>query len=277
MSSPVSPDTQLFLPTLSSSAPASNISHTFLDHFVPVPTSSIFSIPTDSCSSSHPHTLQPSDPLPVNTHPMVTRSKVGTFKLMAFLVQQSVLREPTNVCDALSHKDWSTAMREEYTVLLRNNTWSLVPLRSNASIVGCKWVFKLKTKSDGSVARYKARLVASQMAGSDFSETFSPVVKPTTIRIVLTIALTKHWSIHQLDVNNAFLNGSLTEVIYMQQPSGFEQQKGDVSLVCRLHKTIYGLKQAPRAWFDKLASVLQHMGFSASKADPSLFFMFCIC
>lgn len=109
-------------------------------------------------------------------------------------------------------------MCEEYAALIRNNTWSLVPHPPNASIVGCKWVFKLKTNPDGSIAHYKVRLFAkgySQMAGFDFFETFSPVVKPTTIRLVLTIAVTKHWPIHQLDVNNVFLNGFLTEVIHM--------------------------------------------------------------
>lgn len=205
---------------------------------------------------------------------MVTRSKDGIFQPRVLLAQQPSVTEPIHLRDALSNKNWHNAMCEEYAALIRNNTWSLVHAPPNASIVGCKWVFKLKTNSDGSIIRHKARLVAkgySQQAGFDFFETFSPVVKPTTIRLVLTIAITKRWPIHQLDVNNAFLNGSLTEVIHMQQPPGFEQKQGTAPLVCRLHKAIYGLKQAPRAWFDKLRSALQHMGFSASKADSSLF------
>lgn len=111
----------------------------------------------------------------------------------------------------------------------------------------------------------------AQTAGLDYTETFSPVVKPTTIRIVLTIAVSKGWLIRQVDVNNAFLNGSLKEIVYMQQPPGFEIMNDATPVVCRLHKAIYGLKQAPRAWFDKLRSALRIMGFKESKADASLF------
>ncbi|KZV54184.1 hypothetical protein F511_36903 [Dorcoceras hygrometricum] len=145
---------------------------------------------------------------------------------------------------------------------------------SNAPIIGCKWVFKLKFNPDGSVARHKARLVAkgcSQTPGLDYTETFSPVVKPCTIRIILTLAASKGWPIKQLDVNNAFLHGHLKDVVYMRQPPGFEVSSSGSPMVCRLHKAIYGLKQAPRAWFHRLTHSLQAFGFVSSKADPSLF------
>lgn len=108
-----------------------------------------------------------------------------------------------------------------------------------------------------------------QQAGFDFNETFSPVIKPVTIRIILTLALTHGWPLQQLDVNNAFLNGLLSEDIYMQQPQGFES--GDKSLVCKLNRALYGLKQAPRAWFERLRDTLLQFGFRNCKCDSSLF------
>ena len=115
-------------------------------------------------------------------------------------------------------------MTEEYNALIRNQTWSLVPFSPRYNIVGNKWVFKTKLNSDGSLQRYKARLVAKgfhQRPGIDFSETFSPVVKPSTVRVILCIAVSKGWSINQLDINNAFLNGMLVEDVYINQAEGF--------------------------------------------------------
>lgn len=113
----------------------------------------------------------------------------------------------------------------------------------------------------------------NQILGLDFLDTFSPVVKPTTVRIILTIAVTKYWKIRHPDINNAFLNGHLEEEIYMQQPPDFEERDGK-GLVCKLTKTLYGLKQASRAWFLRLKQVLKRLGFYGSRADHSLFFKF---
>ena len=111
-----------------------------------------------------------------------------------------------------------------------------------------------------------------QTEGIDYAETFSPVVRHSTIRLVLAHAVASHWPIRQIDINNAFLNGDLTERVYMQQPPGFTST--DPHLVCHLHKAIYGLKQAPRSWFLKLSTTLQQLGFHSTKSDTSLFVKF---
>jgi len=115
-------------------------------------------------------------------------------------------------------------MLEEFSALLRNKTWVLVPFDGTQKLVDYKWVYKTKFKADGFVLKHKARLVAKgfqQVAGVDYTETFSPVIKPTTIRIIFIIAFTFNWDVKQLDVNNAFLNGYLQEDVYMKQPEGF--------------------------------------------------------
>ncbi|KAL5578574.1 hypothetical protein UlMin_020273 [Ulmus minor] len=132
------------------------------------------------------------------------------------------------------------AMLEEYNALQRNRTWSLVELPPDKKTIGCRWVFKVKENPDGSISKYKARLVAKgfhQRPGFDFDETFSPVVKPTTIRVVLTVALSCGWYLRQLDVNNAFLNGDLKEEVYMAQPPGFETKEAShMKYICDLLK-----------------------------------------
>ncbi|XP_019155977.1 PREDICTED: uncharacterized protein LOC109152790 [Ipomoea nil] len=140
------------------------------------------------------------------------------------------------------------------------------------NVVGCKWVFRTKRKADGSIESHKARLVAkgfNQVAEEDFFETFSTVVKPTTVRL-LSLAISRGWTIRQLDIHNAFLNGKLAETVYTRQPPGYED-KTLSGHVCLLQRSLYGLKQAPRAWFTRLHNYLVSVGFSPSKTDVSLF------
>ncbi|KAM1723464.1 hypothetical protein COP2_022338 [Malus domestica] len=164
-------------------------------------------------------------------------------------------------------------MQVEYDALMHNHTWSLVPYSLSMNVIGCKWVFKVKRKADGSIERHKAQLVAkgfNQQEGLDYDETFSPVVKPATIRTILSLAVSFGWTLQQLDVRNAFLNGILQEEVYKKQPPGFFDPSCP-KYVCKLHKALYGLKQAPRAWFQRLTSFLLTQGFFHSHSDASLF------
>ena len=163
-------------------------------------------------------------------------------------------------------------MDKEIEALEVNNTWSLAPLPPGKTTIGCKWVYRIKYLPDGSIERYKARLVAKGFTyklGLDYSETFSPVAKSISVRIVLSLVAMKGWFLHQMDVNNAFLHGDLVEDVYMSLPPGFHS-KGE-SLLCKLNKSLYGLKQASRQWFAKFSTTILQMGFVQSKSDYSMF------
>ena len=232
---------------------------------------------TNSPLCNHTSTTVPELVLPTisNNHPMTTRSKHGITKkkLCYKAVLDYTFIKPFSYKVASQYPQWTKAMDEEFSALQRQNTWSLVLATPGINLVGCKWVYKLKLHSDGSIAWYKARLVAKgfhQQPGIDYTETFSPVVKPATVRLILTIVVSFRWSLRQLDISNAFLHGFLKEEVFMQQPPGYVDSQFP-SHVCKLHKSLYGLKQAPRAWFDRFTSQLLHLGFVASLADPSLF------
>lgn len=207
---------------------------------------------------------------------MTTRGKAGIFKLKVWLSHITTdwkTTEPTRVKDALATPQWHDAMNFEYDALLKNHAWTLVPPSPNINVVGNKWIFRIKRNSDGSIQRYKARLIAKgfhQSPGIDFFETFSPVVKASTIRVILSVVDTHGWSLRQLDFNNAFLNGSLDEDVYMVQAPGYINPHHP-EYVCKLHKAIYGLKQAPRTWNNTLKTTLLHWGFRNSRSDSSLF------
>ncbi|KAL8120516.1 hypothetical protein AgCh_017628 [Apium graveolens] len=189
----------------------------------------------------------------------------------SFIAHTVSLKEPLTYEEAIRDNRWVEAMRKEIIALQENQTWELVSLPAGKKPVGSKWVYKIKLKADGNIERFKARLVAkgyNQKWGIDYEETFSPVVKMTTVRCLLALASHKLWQLHQLDINNAFLHGDLTEEVYMSPPQGFDCPKG---YVCRLIKSLYGLKQASRQWFAKLLGELQLHGFTQSKNDYSLF------
>jgi histone deacetylase 1/2 len=151
------------------------------------------------------------------------------------------------------------AMQQEYNALMKNKTWHLVPSPEDSNLIDCKWVYKIKRKADGTIDRYKARLVIKgfkQRYVIDYEDTFSPVVKIATVRLVLSVvADSKGWCLRQLDVHNAFLHGILEKEVFMKLPPGFEDQSMPLH-VCKLDKAIYGLKQAPRAWYARLSSKL---------------------
>ena len=227
----------------------------------------------------HPERLCVVLPLsPMNLHPMTTRSKSGISKKKAYSATVSSLAlsqvEPRSFKIASATVEWQSAMQEEIEALHAQGTWDLVALPPDRNLVGCKWVYRLKKHADGSIARHKARLVAkgfSQEEGIDYGETFSPVVKPTTVRLVLALAAHFNWSLRQLDVKNAFLHGILHEEFYMTQPPGFVSKAHPSDFVCRLRKSLYGLKQAPRAWNERFTSFVPSLGFQASLTDSSLF------
>ena len=169
--------------------------------------------------------------------------------------------EPTSYAEACQHDCWVKAMQLELDALALNHTWSIVDLPPHAKAIGSKWVYKIKRKSDGSIERYKARLVAkgyNQVEGVDYFETFSPVAKMSTIRVLLAVASINHWNIHQLDVNNAFLHGDLSEDVYMKIPQGLEGIPPHK--VCKLDKSLYGLKQASRKWYENCLISLFQLG-----------------
>jgi hypothetical protein len=155
--------------------------------------------------------------------------------------------EPSSEHEALGDDRWKNAMDKEVDALQKNNMWHLVPRRPGTNVIEYKWVHKVKRKADGSIDWYKARLVAKgfkQRYEIDYEDTFSPVVKAATIRLVLSLAMKQGWSLRELDVQNTFLHGVLQEEVYMKQLPEYESKKSP-DYVCRLDKAIYGLKQPP--------------------------------
>ena len=174
-------------------------------------------------------------------------------KALLAVTNCSTASEPTCYSSAVKSSEWRQAMNLEFDALLKNHTWTLVPSHPSQNLIGCKWVFRIKRKADGSIERHKARLVAKgfhQQPGLDYDETYSPVIKPTTVRTVLSLAISSGWSLRQIDIQNAFLHGTLIEQVSMSQPPGY-QHPNFPTHVCQLQKAIYGLKQAPRAWFSR--------------------------
>ena len=163
---------------------------------------------------------------------------------------------------------WRGSVNAEFEALEENRTWDIESLPPGKNAVGCKWVHTIKYNADGSVERPKSRLVAqgfTQQEGLDFVDTFSPVAKLTSVKLLIALAAANGWSLNQMDVSNAFLHGELDEEIYMTLPPGYTPKNGETlppDAVCKLHKSLYGLKQTSRQWFLKLSGTLSQLGFT---------------
>ena len=181
--------------------------------------------------------------------------------------------EPSTFKEASKHECWMEAMKVEYEVLMKNKTWDLVPYPNEKNMIGNKWIYKVKFNSSGDIEKYKARLVAKgfvQKYSIDYEETFAPMAKMPTVRIILTLSAAQGWKVFQLDIKSVFLNGDLNAEIFMNQPEGFVV-KGKESFVCKLKKSLYGLKQAPRAWYTKILGYFVDIGFSKCFSDFDLY------
>ncbi|CAA7024341.1 unnamed protein product [Microthlaspi erraticum] len=241
------------------------------------PTSSPSTSLRSTCENSHqpanPKQTQP-PPAPPSPTRKSNRQKKPVQKLnLSAIVYQSHEVVPTSVAEALRDPRWRAAMCEEIDNHIREHTWDLISSTVAENIVGSKWIFTIKRHANGAISKFKARLVAkgfNQRPGIDYHETFSPVIKPSTIRLVLSVSVSKNWQIRQFDVNHAFLQGKLDDEVYMTQPPGFVN-KDEPQAVCKLRKAIYGLKQTPQAWYNELRTFLLQYGFVNSLADASLF------
>ena len=209
----------------------------------------------------------------------MTRSAIPDDYIVYALEHESDLsmdNDPVSFKEAVESNNsekWYNAMKEELKSMTDNNVWEMTELPKGSKRVGCKWVFKTKRDSMGNVERYKARLVAkgyTQKDGVDYKETFSPVSKKDSLRIIMALVAHYDLELHQMDVKTAFLNGDLEEEVYMDQPQGFETT-GKESLVCKLKKSIYGLKQASRQWYLKFNNTILSYGFVENTVDTCIY------
>ena len=183
------------------------------------------------------------------------------------------LIEPTTVDEALSDDGWILAMQEELIQFQRNHVWDMVPKPQKKNIIGTKWVFRDKMNEQGQVVRNKARLVSqgySQQEDIDYTEPFAPVARLEEIRLLLSYAVNHGIILYQMDVKSAFLNGVISEEVFVNQPPCFQDLKY-LDHVYKLKKSLYGLKKAPRAWYDRLSNFLIKNDFKRGQVDTTLF------
>ncbi|GJX88605.1 putative RNA-directed DNA polymerase [Tanacetum coccineum] len=259
---------------------------------VPIPISTPLDTSNDHLiAQDHPNNVEENEPNPeINVEPQETQQP---------LRRSQRNRQPTNfddyytylneadfdlgkcndpesfedaiTCDQSAH--WREAMEDELNSMSKNNVWELAELPKGAKPVGCKWVYITKPDPNENVERYKARLVAkgyTQKEGVDYKETFSPVSRKDSLRIVMALVAHFDLELHQMDVKTAFLNGDLHEDVYMAQPQGFKS-KGQEHLVCKLKKSIYGLKQASRQWYLKFDEVMKKHNFIKNQVDQCVY------
>jgi hypothetical protein len=226
----------------------------------------------DSLPKSREESEQEQDPVQQDTYSLRDRSKIRNPERFANI---SILNaEPESFEEATSSgnaEQWKQAMDEEIQSLKQNQTWTLVEPPKNQQVIDNRWVYKIKRNEDGSVQKYKARLVARgfrQVAGIDYNETFSPVTKFDSIRMILCVAASEKLILKQFDVKTAFLYGNIDEILYMQQPDGYQD---GTKRVCKLNRSLYGLKQASRCWNQRFTSVLSRLGLHPTNADACVF------
>ena len=187
--------------------------------------------------------------------------------------------DPKTYKEAMLSRDvifWKEAINDEMDSLLCNNTWKIVDLPPGSKVIGCKWVFRRKYNTNVSIQTFKARLVAKgfrQKEGIDYFDTYAPVARITSIRVLLSLSSIYDLFVHQMDVKTAFLNGDLDEEVYMEQPEGF-LLPGNEHKVCKLIKSLYGLKQSPKQWHEKFDSVILEYGFVHNSADKCVYSKF---
>ena len=191
----------------------------------------------------------------------------------AFTTNLLIDEIPSSIYEALSIPKWKEAVLEEMRALKKNETWELTVLPTGKRTVDCKWIFTIKYNAEGEIDRYKARLVArgfTQTYGLDYEETFAPVAKLNTVRVLLSLAVNLDWPLRQFDVKNAFLNGELEEEVFMQPPPGFDHTAN--GKVCFLKKALYGLKQSPRAWFGRFTKAMKDQQYTQAHSDHTMFY-----
>ncbi|GJW85150.1 zinc finger, CCHC-type containing protein [Tanacetum coccineum] len=204
-----------------------------------------------------------------------SRDQVGSQYSYCYSIEE----DPRTYNEAVQSRDaafWKEAIDDEIGSIMENNTWVLSDLPPGCKPLGCKWIFKRKMKVDGTIDKFKARLVIQgfrQKEGIDYFDTYAPVARITTIRLLLALAAIHNLVIHQMDVKTAFLNGDLDEEVYMKQPEGFVMP-GNEHKVCKLVKSLYGLKQAPKQWHQKFDEVVLSSGFHLNQSDKCVYSKF---
>ena len=201
---------------------------------------------------------------------MDTKRLYDSFVAAADRIEPATYKEAVNSRDA---EHWVAAINKEIASLEANDTWSLASLPAGKRALTSRWLLKIKRKADGSIERYKARLVIrgfEQREGVDYEEIFAPVVRLEALRVILALVCIDDLECHQMDIETAFLNGTVEEEIYMEIPEGMTSNKTK-GKVCRLRKSLYGLKQAPRAWHKALTQFLRSIGFEKLMCEACVY------